>query len=297
MNIPQMVDNTTHIPKERLVANPSFPDSIKIEVTSRCNLKCEYCASKNTLRSIGDIDKDFLFKILRDVKKIGVTQVGLFLLGEPFLVDELPLYIKYAKDIGIEYVYITTNGVLCNPSILQKVCDAGLDSLKFSVNTERDRYNKVHGLDAFDIIMKNIKWLHNYSGKKPITCASYLHSEEHKSELEDLKEELMKYVDDVYSLPMYNQAGLVEGSVVGNIGRFENMVSPVPCWGLFNAAKVTWDGWLTACCFDHAERFKIADLKVIDIVDAWNDPKFVELRKRHLDNNLKNSICSKCQGL
>ena len=33
------------------------------------------------------------------------------------------------------------------------------------------------------------------------------------------------------------------------------MRDPVPCWSLFTEARVTHDGHLSACCFDHAGRF------------------------------------------
>jgi radical SAM protein with 4Fe4S-binding SPASM domain len=64
---------------------------------------------------------------------------------------------------------------------------------------------------------------------------------------------------------------------------------------LFNAAKITWDGWLTACCFDHDEKFKIANLNEVDLLSAWHDEKFKKLRKKHLNNNIHvNDLCFKC---
>ncbi len=108
-----------------------------------------------------------------------------------------------------------------------------------------------------------------------------------------------QYVDAFYFLPLYNQAGHIGGKeytkIVGNPGRYENMVEPIPCWALFNAAKITWNGWLTACCFDHDEKFEIADLNKVSLVGAWNDPKFVSMRKEHLDNKFsKDSLCAEC---
>jgi len=77
------------------------------------------------------------------------------------------------------------------------------------------------------------------------------------------------------------------------------MVPPVPCWALFNAAKISWNGWLTACCFDHDRRFEIADLNRTSLLEAWHHPKFVELRKKHLQGSgaLNDSLCSRCLGL
>ena len=75
------------------------------------------------------------------------------------------------------------------------------------------------------------------------------------------------------------------------------MVPSVPCWALFNAAKITWDGWLTACCFDHDTKFEIADLHTTSLLAAWHHPKFIEMRKYHITKeNIKNSFCAECLG-
>jgi hypothetical protein len=186
------------------------------------------------------------------------------------------------------------------------VLEAGLDSIKFSLNSgSKERYKEMYGVSALDIVIKNIQWLHDYKKEnrlaKPRTCASSIFISTYKDELEDLRRRMLPYVDDFYYLPLYNQAGHIGGReysrIVGNPGRLENMVPPVPCWALFNAAKITWDGWLTACCFDHDERFKIADLNKAGLLEAWHHSKFAILRQRHLDNDLKNSLCAKCLGL
>jgi MoaA/NifB/PqqE/SkfB family radical SAM enzyme len=302
MNIAERIDAHTHVPRERLVETPPFPDSIKIEVTSRCNYKCSFCAAGAKLRCVGDMDPAFLFRILKEAKATGVKEIGLFLLGESFLLKRLPEYIRYAKEeAGIEYVFLTTNGSLCKPARLEAVIDAGLDSLKFSVNAPtREKYEAMHGVDCFDRVMENIRWLgerRKQPGFSMKTAVSSIYVEEDAEALERLREEMLKYVDDFYLLPYYNQAGHVEGhGVVGNPGRWGNMVSPIPCWGLFNSAKISWNGWLTACYFDHDNRFEIADLNEVSLIDAWHHPKFAELRRQHLCGDVSKSVCAECLG-
>jgi MoaA/NifB/PqqE/SkfB family radical SAM enzyme len=150
------VDKHTHVPKEKLILNPSFPDSIKIEITSRCNYKCPYCLTWKTKRETGDIDRKFLYRIFKEAHNVGVKEIGMFLLGESFLVKDLPDYIKYAKEeVGIEYVFLTTNGSLCSPKRTIDIINSGLDSLKFSINEFNDEHNREHWEKFFaDIIMK-----------------------------------------------------------------------------------------------------------------------------------------------
>ena len=303
------IDEHTHVPAERLVEAPPFPSSIKIEITSRCNFACSYCASKRQLRPQGDIDKAFLQRILREAKSVGVREIGMFLLGESLLVKELPEYVRYAKEqAGIEYVFITTNGSLATPERATALVDAGLDSLKFSINAgSRGRYKEMHGVDAFDKVLANIKWLYDFRKarnlEKPRISVSSIGMGKGFDETDKLREMVKPFVDDFYLLPLYNQGGHVGhggAGIVGNPGRLENMVPPTPCWTIFNSSRITWNGRLTACSFDHDTRFEIADLNKVSLVEAWHNPKFVDLRKRHLSGDkeaLRTSLCAKCLGL
>ena len=195
---------------------------------------------------------------------------------------------------------------MCTPKRLIDVIDAGLDSLKFSMNAgNRESYKKTHGVDFFDKVIKNIKWLSQYKKEnnltKPRTCMSSIFMESKKEELELLQKSMKDFIDEFYYLPLYNQAGHIAGKeykkYIGNIGRLDNPVDPIPCWELFNVAKISWNGWLTACCFDHDNRFAIADLNTSSLLEAWHNPKFVELRRKHLENiDLDKSDCAKCLG-
>ena len=304
MNILERVDGATHVPDNRLVEKPSFPKSVKIEITSRCNFKCSYCATNRSKRPMGEMDLEVYRNLVKNLVSVGVEEFGLFLLGESFILKNLDEYIKIAKDGGAKYVFITTNGSLCTPERMIKIVESGLDSIKFSVNAgEKERYKEIHGVDAFETVVQNIKWLHSYLSDNKIdslkTSVSSIFVPEFKDELESFREMISKYVDHFYYLPMYSQGGNV-GSVhgsTGNPGRLDNMVDVVPCWMLFNASRVTWDGKLTACCFDHEAKFIMGDLKEDSVMDAWHSEKFIELRKRHLENNLNDSLCAKCLGL
>jgi organic radical activating enzyme len=306
LKIHERVDRATHIPEDRRIETPPIPRSAKIEVTSRCNYKCSCCVASEGLREQGDMDFSFFKKIVRDLGFLGVEEIGLFLLGEPLLIKNLHEWVEYCKkEVGIPYIFITTNGSLLTLDVSKNLIHSGLDSLKVSVNAgEKERYKKVHGVDAFDTVVKNIESLHKYKKQNnlelPRTCVSSIFDNRFSEEFESFRNFIENYVDDYYYLPMYNQAGHVHSAdscVVGNPGRLDNMVAPVPCWALFNCIKISWDGFLTACCFDHTLDFRISDLRTTSILEAWNSPKFIELRRQHLNNDLKNSLCSRCLGL
>ena len=304
MSITKNIDNHTHIDKSKIKIFPPFPDAVKIEITGRCNLDCSFCAVPKNLREVGDMDRGLFTNVLGQLKEIGVKQIGLFLLGESFLLYNIDEYIDEVKTkFGFEYCFITTNGTLCHPQRLLNTIDAGLDSLKFSINAwDRESYHKIHGKDLFDTVVKNIKWLGEYNKthkKKVKTALSSIFYPEHEKELRSFHKEMSEYVDETYFLPFLNMAGHVKGGgQVGNVGRMENPSKPVPCWVLFNASKITWDGYLTACYSDNDERFKLGNLNEKTVLECWYGMKATNLRLEHINNSFApNSLCAKCLGI
>ena len=294
MKISDRVDKRTHVPLARLVEKPPIPDDMKIEVTSRCNLRCSFCAVKDKKREQGDMEDKTLRVLLDACKYLGVKEVGLFLLGESLLRDDLEYYIKYAKLIGIEYVYLTTNGVLCTPERFDNLRTSGLDSLKISLNAAtREDYKAVTGVDAFDTVMTNIE----YAAKNSIGmnfAVSCVYDSSKKNEMRKLKDDIWLMGCDFYFLNMYNHAGHIKGEYTGNIGKRDNPVKNVPCWELFNTMRIDWQGNMTCCSFPYVEDQIIGNIKMITIKKLWESEKFIKLRKAHLTNKLKNTVCYNC---
>ena len=72
------------------------------------------------------------------------------------------------------------------------------------------------------------------------------------------------------------------------------MRAPIPCWALFTEGHITWDGRLSACCFDHDGRFDMGDLQQISFMDAWRSPNFRALRAAHLRGDVTGTVCEDC---
>ena len=61
--ITDRVDNITDIKETHKGCVIPAPPSVKIELTSWCDLKCSFCATSKNLRKKGDMDYDFLNSI------------------------------------------------------------------------------------------------------------------------------------------------------------------------------------------------------------------------------------------
>ena len=59
-------------------------------------------------------------------------------------------------------------------------------------------------------------------------------------------------------------------------------------------ARVTHDGHLSACCFDHDGRFHRGDLKAIAFMEARTSEAFQDLRQAHLSGAVRGTVCGAC---
>lgn len=289
-NIVTRVAETVRIPPERLTAAPPFPDKLKIELTARCDLKCYFCSLTYKPRKRADMDESLLFKIIRQARELQVKDLGLFWLGEPLLVEALPDYIARAKQIGIPYVFVTTNGRTAFPEKMQRLMTSGIDSIKFSLNAStRERYKSVTGVDAFDQVLANIRSTSRLRGGRswPQLSVSTAVAAGHEEEFNAVHALIGSAVDAHYPLRLY---GAQEAEQSGT----RTLESMLPCWSLFTEAHISYDGHLSACFCDHDPKFYMGDLKSLSLQEAWESPTFVALRQKHLEKQVVGSPCAEC---
>jgi len=310
MSIIEKIDNITRIPVEYRNTILPAPRSVKIELTGKCNFKCHFCARSQKLRDMKEMDRDLFERLLLEMREAGVEEIGLFYLGESFMCKWLEEAIHFAKHTaGFPYVFLTTNGSLATPERVDRCMVAGLDSLKFSLNyADESQFVEIARVKKklFHTMLSNIKDAHRVRKTHGYKCglyASYIQYDgEQGKRMEAMAKEMEPYVDELYALPLYNQAGLVTEqekehgwtATAGNRGRLDALREPLPCWAVFTEGHITWDGVLSACCFDHDGRFHMGDLTSKSFMKAWNSTKFQELRAAHLKKDVTGTVCEKC---
>jgi len=311
--ISQRIDAITHLPPEYRSVTPPVPKSVKIELTGLCNFKCSFCARSDRLRKTKAMDWDLFTRLLDEMLEAGVEELGLFYLGESFMDKRLEDAIAYAKNIGFPYVFLTTNGSLCTEDRVRTCISNGLDSLKFSLNyADENQFVEIARVKKklFHDMIKNMRTtkkvrdeIEKETGHHCGLYSSYIEYDgEQGQRMKIMAEEMKPYVDEMYALPLYNQAGFVTQReldagmkpTAGNRGRLDNLVDGLPCWALFSEGHITWDGMLTGCCFSHTPDFDFGDLNTTPFLDAWNSDRAQGLRKHHLDKDLEGTPCENC---
>ena len=313
MTITNRIDSVTRIPATHLKAEAPAPKSVKIEISPRCNYRCGFCALR-TRESQPKWDMDFgLFKrITQEMREAGVQEIGCFYLGESFMNPRLLVdCIRYVKrELAFPYVFLTSNASMSFPEAVEECMEAGLDSLKWSVNAaDEEQFEDIMGVAGklFRNAIGNIKAAWTVRQAKGYSTGLYASSIRYDGEQQQkmealLNEHVRPYVDEHYWLPLYSMGAFATQReeelgyrpTAGNQGRLGALREPLPCWSAFTEGHVTADGKLSACCFDANANWTMGDLTQQSFMDAWNSAAFVKLRAAHLKRDVRGTVCEQC---
>lgn len=313
MKITEKVDGITLVPQNRLCLTPPCPKAVKMELTAKCNFKCKFCATADKLRPQGEMDKEFFKRITKEMREAGVEEIGHFFLGESFLCKWLPWSIEWVKkECGFPYSFITTNGgPHTTPERMKECMQAGLDSMKFSLNfADEKQFAEITRMPpkVFAMVVQHIKDAYNIRKENGYKCGLYTSSirynDEQVEKMEPLLAELEPYVDEHYWLPLYSQANLTGKTmekmggkpVKGNFGRWgvDESKQVNACFALFSEARITYDAKLSGCCFNHTHEFDCGDLNNMTFMECWHSQKYINLRKAMLAGDMTGTACEDC---
>lgn len=153
------------------------PFSMFVFPTTYCNFKCIYCGHslghqkmKEKYNFIPEtMTLETYKKIIVQIKQFPAKLKLLSLTGhgEPMLNKDLPMMVKLAKETEIaERVEIITNASLLNKEMADALIDAGLDTLRISLQgLSSDKYEEICGAHVnFTQLLENIKYF--YQNKK-----------------------------------------------------------------------------------------------------------------------------------
>lgn len=304
--ISRRIDAITHIaPQYRAEVVPA-PRSVKIEITATCNYECSFCV-KSLRNDSGHMDRALYSRLIREMRDAGVEELGVFYIGESFTCKWLPDAIREAKEVGFPYVFLTTNGSAATPQRVRECMDAGLDSLKFSLNfdsaaqlAEVAKVSPTFWRKAIEHL-KAARRVRDEGGYKCGLYASSIAFDGAQGErMRGVIDEIRPYVDEAYWLPLYGMSGASAAAgwkpKPGNPGRLDNMREPLPCWAVFTEGHITHDGKLAACCFGDGldGGLVMGDLTKQTFMQAWNSREFRALRAAHLAKDVRGTACEHC---
>lgn len=274
-----------------LSETPPFPRTVLVEVSNICNHRCVFCAYPKMTRPRNVIDPGLFRDVMRQAYELGAREAGLYAGAEPLTCKHLDEYIAYLSDLGYDYIYISTNGTLADEARFKRLIDAGLHSIKFSVNGgDRETYAKIHGKDQFDKVINNIRFVNQYRrtiGRPLYLAVSFVEVPENAPSFAALERLVGPLVDEIVHFPAVNQNGQMLNLPV-------DPAIPDTCVLPFNQVHISREGYIRACCNDYQNLLATEDLNKVSLKDAWFGERFRELRRRHLEKDLKGALCHNC---
>lgn len=117
---------------------PRRPQRIQIELTNRCNFNCKMCQRPFLGVPYKDIDFELFKKVINKLE--GVYEINLTGWGEPLLHPQISEMIEYCHQLGFK-TSLTTNASLLNQEMAERIINAGLYEISFSI----DNLNRISG--------------------------------------------------------------------------------------------------------------------------------------------------------
>ncbi len=147
--------------------------NLRISVTDRCNLRCQYCMPepeyvwlpKEDLLHFEEIDRLVALFVELGVTRLRITG------GEPLLRRDLPRLIgMLARRAGVEEIAMTTNGILLGGQV-ETLKNAGLGRVTVSLDTLRaDRFVALARQDRHADVLRAIEQTAGIYGSLKIDC-------------------------------------------------------------------------------------------------------------------------------
>jgi len=259
-----------------------------MELTARCDLQCLHCAGAMHERRRGDMDYAFFLRTAAMLRSLGVRELGLSYLGEPFLCRWLPEAIHHAKrELGFPFVFLTTNGRTATPERVRDCIDAGLDSLEFEYNfSGPDQFHYVTGAREQDYWKVDVNLIAARIVRDEVRLRTG-----HRCRLSASSARLDEEQPERMKSTLKRIRGSVDAHQWKTLPRAD-----APCPALFEQAHITFDARLSACPFDHDARFEMGDLNNETFLEAWNGARFGALRAAHLAGERRGTPCEGCSA-
>ena len=260
--------------------------SLIIEPTNTCNLRCTFCfVTEGMTRDGGFMDFDLFKKIIDDCPDL--EHLCMHNWGEPLLHKDIFKMIEYAKNRGVNYVVMNTNGTLLSDKMIDRIVDSKLDIIRFSIDGSAETFKRVRGVDLFKIEENINKLKKTKEARRPELRMGVVFTVEEDTEgdAEDYISHWEKTVDHVRLQPKL-------------ITSPRNQACPEPFGKDYGKLVVLWDGRVIPCCVDYNASLTIGNIQNDTISNLWGNEKMGFLREQHLKGEFPDTCanCNECES-
>jgi len=260
--------------------------SLIIEPTNTCNLRCTFCfVTEGMTREDGFMEFNLFKKIIDDSPDL--EHLCMHNWGEPLLHKDIFKMIEYAKNKGVNYVVMNTNGTLLTDKMIDQIVDSKLDIIRFSIDGSAETFKRVRGVELQKIEqninkLKNVKEIRRPELKMGVV---FTIEEDTEGDVEDYITHWEQIVDHVRLQPKLITSPRTE-------------VCPEPFGKDYGKLVVLWDGRVIPCCVDYNANLTVGSVQNDTIQNLWKNEKMDLLRKQHLNGQFPDTCanCNECES-
>ena len=250
----------------QLYIDETFPRHIFIETCASCNLSCEYCPREKIKENM---DFSLFCRIVDECNSHGPRSFSLHLFGEPLLYPHILDAIRYIKEKDSRHtVLLTTNGTLLN-KFIDDLLELRVDRIIWS--WRRNNFTP-----------------HTIEGLRRVGMVRLLVEETPQDEFEK-----WKTFPRVEIKHLHNYGGQIDTTKWG-IKESINGHDRYPCYHLWLAPAIRWNGDFTICCNDPSGLESLGKITTdTGLAHFWNSSNLQLIREGHLKGEYK-GLCKDC---
>jgi hypothetical protein len=118
--------------------------------------------------------------------------------------------------------------------------------------------------------------------------------EMHYKNISPYVDEVVFFQPDSFGGQMISERDELKVNTIDTVLPIYQFPQNTPCSALWDSICVTCEGYLTLCCSEALNYMVIEDVNKMSLKDAWNSERMNQMRKRHIENDLKGTQCEKC---
>jgi pyruvate-formate lyase-activating enzyme len=284
----------------RVTEARDFPEVVLIDNTSACNLCCSMCDHKNMrqYRKVQTMDYGLYTRLVDEIARENPrARVWQIFFGDPFLCNDMPQRIRYAKEQGLTDVVLNSNGMLMTPDKGRAVIEAGLDAMYVGIDAVRaETYEQIRVGGKYETAVNNvlayrdILVAHGRPDQK--LFVQFVISDINEDQVEEFTRFWTEAGVAVKIRPKVSWAGLVEATNL----QANQAVRRKPCYWLMRTINICADGRVALCSVDVHCRVPCGDVNTSTIKELWQAGPLATYRRQHLDGRYDQlpEMCRQC---
>lgn len=297
-------------------AKPWYPAQLQIEISASCTLSCPLCpAGIHAIDKPGRQMSFDTFKSLIDETGDHAVIAVMWMWGEPFINNNLPEMVAYAKSKNMGTVTSTNGQHMQTLEEAERLVASGLDNLIIAMDgatQEAYSHYRIGGkldklINCMDLVNKA---KHNLGSLKPFVNVRTVVAKHNEHELADIESIAGRYGADMVSRktmcipdycgsdkdeafapddPRYRRFNYTEGR------RVRHSINEYKCSHPWNRMSVNSGGEVLACEFDFNASMSFGKGGTdSSFMEAWRGPKAERFRQQFLKDRTVYKFCAEC---